>query len=142
MGPGGAHALAKQAAAAAANGVLSRLHKNLYIAENCLAIILAHFARCVPRPAAAAQDGWDASMSAAGTAAAGQLELASAGAAPTPADAERLGSSADLAFFSMRMQETCASVDDLLSMVQSLLDQDGEALYLLNRALKAYLVRY
>lgn len=77
-------------------------------------------------------------------AALGHLELSAVGngAAPTAADAARLGSESDLAFLSTRLRETCGRVDELLHQLAGVPGVGVEGLDLLNRALKAYLARY
>ncbi|KAF5839634.1 hypothetical protein DUNSADRAFT_290 [Dunaliella salina] len=138
--------LARHYLALAASQLDTLLGKDMFILEHSLAIIVLHFVRYLPRPLASApgaasaaagggggmaqgafqpslggseemlMDAAAASLSATG----GGQQQGEVGAGPLSADAAALGSSADLAYFVSRLQETCLHAEELLGKVSDL----------------------
>jgi len=138
--------LARHYLALASSQLDTLLGKDLFILEHSLAIIVLHFVRYLPRPLSSAP-GAAAGAAAAGggvtqgafqpslggseemlmdaaaaglSATAGGQQQGEVGAGPQAADAAALGSSADLAYFVSRLQETCLHAEELLGKVSDL----------------------
>ncbi|GAX76338.1 hypothetical protein CEUSTIGMA_g3784.t1 [Chlamydomonas eustigma] len=142
----------------AASGLDQQVGRLLFTVENALAVIVIHFLRYLPRPFGAGNSSAGAIMSGSqltanedNVAANNQL-LEEASVCldlhnlkpPTEEDAANLGTSADLAYFMSKLQETLCRMEELLErrLEQAMRQRNLEGIDIMTRTLKVYCSMY